>query len=738
MSFDLRTLAFALGLTLVIQLVAIAIQYALNRETRGLKPWLWGCVLIASGTLLWPFYRVGALRPLVLMATPLTVAGQMLLTVGIQDFLGRPRTWRLFLGAYAVFLGVYYHGIFVTGSVSRRASAFGVVMGLVALRAVYDLFRGREPGLRASMLLTGVAFLLYGTFSLVRAGASLLMPPLTSVEQQTPLQVMAYLVPLATSSLWTLGFILMNNQRLHAGMQQEKRRLRESEETYRSILEASPDDITLTDLEGRVVMMSPVAHELFGYPPGEEQGLNILDCVSPEEVDRARVQLRELVEGKQHGTLEYRARRKDGTLFEVEVNGGIIPGADGAPARLVFMARDISERRRMEAERVELEARNRQLEKAESLARMAGAIAHHFNNQMQTVVNNLEMVASRHPEATRTPWLARAHQATDRASEVSHLMLAYLGQRPGERVPLHLVGMCNRLRAGWEASLGVVLAWEMPDPLPGPVVQGDEEQLAQALQNLLRNALEASAGAAPQIRVRVSVASAADVPVRHRFPLHWQPPTGSIVQIEVEDRGVGIHEADFDKLFDPFWSTRFTGRGLGLPVVLGIAQAHGGAVSVASEVGCGSVFRIHLPLCGEPVAEPLTGPLGGAPRRDRCCILAVDDDPLLLESLGVLLEALGYQALTATGGEEAVAHVQARGGDICCVITDLTMPGMDGWQTLEALRALDPGLPAIMISGYDRSQAMDGDHAERPQAFLGKPFGLKKLKAVLDEVLGAS
>lgn len=736
MPFDLRTLALALGLTLVIQAVALAAQYRFNRKAQGVRVWLWGCVLIALGTLVLPFYRVEAIRPLVLLATPMTVAGQMLLAFGIQDFLGRPRTWRLFLGVFALFLGVYYHGIFITQSVSQRALVIALAMGVAALRAAWDLLQGRESETRVSALLTAVAFVSFGAFCLVRAGSSLFGPPLVSVEQRTTIQVLVYLVPLATSSLWTVGFILMNHQRLQANLEREKARLRESEGTYRSILQASPDDITITDLEGRVQMVSPAAYTLFGFAPGEEVGMDLLSRVAPEDVARARSRMRELAGGHLQGTLEYRAQRKDGSCFDVEVNSGVIPGADGTPARLVFIVRDIGERRRLEAERAELEARNRQLEKTESLARMAGAIAHHFNNQMQTVVSCLEMAASQHPGLTGSPWLARAHQAADRASEMSHLMLAYLGQCPGDPVPLHLLAFCNRLRGGWEASLGVRLGWDLPGVPPGPVVRADADQLGQAILNLLRNALEASSGSAPRIQLRMAVEPASEVPPRHRFPLDWQPTEGACVGIEVRDEGCGIPEADLDKLFDPFWSTKFTGRGLGLSVVLGIVQAHGGAVSVDSAVGRGSTFRIHLPLCSDPVAAMLPGLAAGTPRGDRRSILVVDDDPFLLESMGALLEALGHDPILASGGEEAVACFQTRGGDICCVITDLTMPGMDGWQTLQALRALQPDLPVILISGYDRSQVMAGEHDQRPQAFLGKPFGMKKLKETLDEVLG--
>ena len=300
---------------------------------------------------------------------------------------------------------------------------------------------------------------------------------------------------------------------------EEKDRLRESEETYRSILNASPDDITITDLEGRILMVSPVAYAMFGYGPGEGLGMSILDCVAPEDGDRVRANIQRMFQGQQPGTREYRALRKDGSLFGIEVNSGFVPDAQGRPHRLVFVVRDISPRKGMEAERSELEARTRQVQKAESLSRMAGAIAHHFNNQLQAVMANLELMASRHPETAGGPWFPRALKATERASEMSHLMLAYLGQRPGERVPLRVVAFCQRLLPSLQETLGCPLELELACGRPGPNLRADADQLEQALHNLLLNAMEASPEGAARVCLRLSIDPASTLPTRHCFPV---------------------------------------------------------------------------------------------------------------------------------------------------------------------------------------------------------------------------
>ena len=511
--------------------------------------------------------------------------------------------------------------------------------------------------------------------------------------------------------------------------------LRESEETYRSILKASPDGITITDLDGRILLSSPEACRIFGHAQGEGESVDLLEFVAPEDRARARSTLQRLRQGTQPGPGEYRGLRQDGSLVEMEVNCGLIHGGQGQAVKMVFIVRDISERRKAEAERAALESRNRQLQKSESLGRMAGAIAHHFNNQLQTVMANLELM-SRGPEAQELgKWLAGARRASERAADVSRLMLAYLGQTAREQEPTFLADLCRQALPVIQDTLSELGEVETELPVPGPIVRANTGQLRQVLANLLLNAREAMGEGRGGIRLRLGTCWAAEIPAVHRFPVSWTPGEVEHAFLEVADSGCGIAEPDLEKLFDPFFSTKFVGRGLGLSVVLGIVQAHGGAVTVESRTGRGSTFRVYLPVCSEgvptlPELAQRVSELQGAGT-----VLLVDDDPSLLESTGAVLEMLGFGLLTARDGLEALEVFRQHRGRIRCVITDLTMPRMDGWETLAALRQLDPALPVILASGYDREQIMAETRPDRPSAFLAKPFNLRGLREALGQAL---
>jgi PAS domain S-box-containing protein len=262
---------------------------------------------------------------------------------------------------------------------------------------------------------------------------------------------------------------------------------------------------------------------------------------------------------------------------------------------------DITERKRTEAEKAQLEAQNRQLQKAESLGRMAAAIAHHFNNQLQAVMGNLEMVMDLYLPQGLNPIgiLASAMQAAHKAADVSRLMLTYLGQTQGKHEPIDLSETCSKSLTLLQISAPKGMLLNADFPSSGPIIRADVGQIQQILTNLVTNAWEAISDNQGSVALTVKTVSYMDIPTSKRFPIDWQPKEIAYTCMEVSDTGSGIANKDIEKIFDPFFTTKFTGRGLGLSVVMGIIKAHGGGVTVESEPGRGSTFRVFLPVSTE-------------------------------------------------------------------------------------------------------------------------------------------
>jgi CheY-like chemotaxis protein len=367
---------------------------------------------------------------------------------------------------------------------------------------------------------------------------------------------------------------------------------------------------------------------------------------------------------------------------------------------------------------------------------MAGAIAHHFNNQLQAVMMNLQMAMGGIPRnADLAENLAEAMKSARKAAEVSSLMLTYLGQTHCKLEPLDLSDACQRGMPMLRAAVPQRMVLETDFIAPGPIVLANLNQMQQILNNLISNAWEAAGDRPGVIRLAVKPVAAADIPRVNRFPVDGEPSQENYACLEVADSGCGIEPQEIEKIFDPFYSKKFTGRGLGLPVVLGIVRAHHGVITVESKPEQGSVFRVYIPATTETLPAKAM-PASQAPETERGgTVLVVDDEESLRKAVANAIRSLGFNVLSARDGVEAVEIFSRCPDPIRLVVCDLTMPRMDGWQTLAALRQLAPGIPVLLCSGYSEAQAMAGDHAERPQAFLSKPFEFEKLSDTVLEVL---
>jgi PAS domain S-box-containing protein len=505
--------------------------------------------------------------------------------------------------------------------------------------------------------------------------------------------------------------------------------LRDKEERFRRIIENTSAGYFFIDKQGKFQQVNQAWLNIHGYDsPDEVIGRPYTLTQVTSELKAAEQNVERLFSGKVIAAGEFTRKCRDGSIgyhsFSAHpvVQEGEVIGLEG------FII-DTNERKRADEQ-------SHQLRKAESLSRMAGAVAHHFNNQLTVVLGNLEIALEDLHEAPgiRNCLLA-ALKAAKRSSEISGLMLTYIGQGIDKSEALDLSRLVRRHLPMVQALIpkGVVLETDVMSS--GPMVFANANQVRITLNHLITNSAEAMGDGKGRIRLSVRTIPAADIPGGLIAPMTWKPVDDTYVCLTVADTGCGIPQPEMPKPFDPFFTTKFTGRGLGLPVVLGLVKAWQGAVRVESIKDQGSTFCILLPV----FKADAPGASDTATKNNEAeysgLVLMVDDQESVRKMGETLLSRLGFSVLPAAGGAEALDLFRQHPGEVCCVVTDLTMPGLDGWEVLAALRRIQPGLPVILASGYEEALAMGRDAPEQPNAFLHKPYSTAELKTALNRAL---
>ena len=506
--------------------------------------------------------------------------------------------------------------------------------------------------------------------------------------------------------------------------------LAQSEKRFRTMFEESPLGVALIDSRtGHICEVNPKFAEIAGRTRAEMIVIDWMSITHPDDVQADLDNMARLNAGEIPGfDMNKRYRRPDGSYVWIHMTIAPIEVENRTSPRHLCMIEDITERR-------QIEAQNRQLHKAESLGRMAGAIAHNFNNQLQVVIGNLELALDdMPPNASHGANLSEAIQSARKAAAISTQMLTYLGQSHVQHEPLDLSEACRRSLPLLQAALPQIVVLETDLPTPGLVINANASQIQQVLTQLFTNAWEASRDGVSAIRLAIKQVSAAAIPALNRFPIDWQPRAPAYACLEVADSGCGIAAKDIEKIFDPFFTRKFIGRGLGLAVVLGIVREHGGGITLESEPGRGSVFRVFLPVTAAAAPPKPVPVVSAAPAGGRGAVLVIEGEPALRATVSQALQRAGFTVFAAVDGTAGVELFEQHRAEIQCVLCDLTMPRLDGWETLTALRQLAPGLPFILSSGYDNARVMAGQHPELPQAFLHKPYELKALIILINQV----
>jgi signal transduction histidine kinase/CheY-like chemotaxis protein len=466
--------------------------------------------------------------------------------------------------------------------------------------------------------------------------------------------------------------------------------------------------------------------------PAEFYGLPLVpdhpdpEAVHPDDVPTVLAGRRRAIETGGRMRYEFRGRTPapDGSPRWFTTRGQVLHDRDGKPVRLIAVTTDVTERKRAEADR---DALNRQLldtQKWESLGVLAGGVAHDFNNILTVVLGSAGLARKGMPPfSPAVPHLDQIEQACRRAADLCRQLLAYAGRGQVVAAKTDL----NQLIQGSAALLGVPAAksatvrFDLAADLPPATA--DAAPIRQVLVNLVMNAAEALGDVAGEVVVSTrSVEVGPDPTTGYHLP----PPPGRYVRLAVSDTGPGIPADVQPRMFDPFYTTKFAGRGLGLAAVLGIMRAHHGAIRVVTGPGKGTTVETLWPVVAAEPAAP------AAPGK----ALVVDDEMYVREVTASTLQELGFEPLLAGDGPSALALFRANRDAVRVAVLDVVMPGMLGDQLLRELRALDPRLPAVLVSGFTDRRVV-GAASGRNTEFVQKPFHPEELIAAVRRVMGA-
>jgi PAS domain S-box-containing protein len=540
---------------------------------------------------------------------------------------------------------------------------------------------------------------------------------------------------------------------------------------YLDLFELAPDAYISTDLLGVITEANQSAARLLRIPHRTLRGRPLATYVSTEDRSRFRGLLSQRDRGSRSTTVPFKLLPRHGEPIESEFTYSTVHDFKGKAIGYRWIIRDVTEQQRLARHvrglTVELEqkvvdrtsdlraaqrlsddllvreqaarhaaeaseAESRHVQKLESIGVLAGGIAHDFNNLLHVVLGNADIALNQLSKGTpaREP-LEEVVRATLRAADLTRQLLAYSGKGAFVVQHLDLSSEVREMATLLHTAIAkqAVLAWELAPDLPA--VSADPTQVRQIVMNLITNASDALGEEGGTITLRTGVVHARELTDDRYDPRRGeggQRPSGLYVYLEIADTGGGMTQDTLNRIFDPFFSTKFTGRGLGLAAVMGIVHAHKGLIRIRTELGQGTSFRVLFPPVAGPARKEEEPSSTRSGWRGTGIILVVDDEEGVRDVAERMLQEIGFDTITAADGRQALDLLRRSGDEITGMLLDLSMPRMGGQETFMRLRASYPDLPVVMMSGYTEEVVAEQlGESTQSTAFIQKPFVVEDL-----------
>lgn len=542
----------------------------------------------------------------------------------------------------------------------------------------------------------------------------------------------AVLVALLLGVLFLQFLMLKRSEIEKLKLEKSEKLARENEARFQLLTRNSLDVIWTWDgIKRETTYCSPSIEQLLGYTPDEFIALPIRKVMTDESSETALNKVFSKNIGAQ--VFEIELMRKDGVLVPCEIAAQPIDGAESGNF-WVGVTRNISKRKEAEKEQLAFEGQVRQAQKFESLGTLAGGIAHDFNNILGVIMGLTELLKLKIPANAEAVQIAdKLMTTTDRAKLLVGQILAFSRQSSGSKKAVNLNALLLEsfqiMKTGMPKSIGL----EFNDEEASVKVLADSNQLSQVFVNVLTNAFEA----VDERQGEISVSVAPLILNETAKFCHGELVQGYYALVKISDNGVGVDEDRIEKMFDPFYTSKQLGNGMGLAIARGIIIGHGGAIDVKSTENAGTVVSIVLPAV-EIDVEPFERPKSLKTDTAKSKILLVDDQQDLLETIGLMLKELGHECISCVDPKAALDVIGDQDLEIDLVITDYSMPVISGLDIREFAAKHRPSIPVILSTGYSERVAQDSDSTKAQQYILNKPYSFKELEEVINTALAGA
>ncbi len=500
--------------------------------------------------------------------------------------------------------------------------------------------------------------------------------------------------------------------------------LEQRDEKYRTIIETIPDPVVLFDIECKVEYFNPAFTSVFGWTLNECFGKSMNFFVPEDAWPEIKTMSDKLLAGKSFSGIETHCYTKEGSIIHVSISGAVYRDREGNPRGSALDLRDISEQKK-------LERQFQQIQKMEAISTLAGGIAHDFNNLLMGIQGRTAlMYLQTGPDHPHFEHLKGIEDCIKSSVKLTKQLLGFARGGKYEVKPTDMNEIIDKSadRFGRIKKEVTIHLKSQTDIWP---VEVDQKQIEQVLLNLYVNAHQAMPGGG-DLYIQTK-----NVVIDENFKRPYQVEPGQYVQISLTDTGVGMDKATQERIFDPFFTTKRMdrGAGLGLASVYGIIKNHGGFIDVYSEKDIGTTLKIHLPVSEkEPVKEKK---VYEKVLRGSETILFVDDEDIIVKVGKDMIESLGYEVLIAENGKEALEIYEKNMEKIDIVLLDIIMPVMDGGETYDKLKTINPDIKVLLSSGYGIKGQATEILDRGCNGFIQKPFDMKtlskKIRSVLDK-----